>query len=105
MKPLRELEGLRYDEEREKKINVGADNAYKLESIAGDAYELVLEVKSPTSKEFGIDVLCDKDGKAGLRIAVLADSKTLRVGTVNAPFELKEGEDLQLRVFVDKNLV
>ena len=46
-----------------------------------------------------------KDGKAGLRIAVLADSKTLRVGTVNAPFELKEGEDLQLRVFVDKNLV
>ena len=29
----------------------------------------------------------------------------LRVGNVNAPFELKKGEDLVLRVFIDKNLV
>jgi beta-fructofuranosidase len=29
----------------------------------------------------------------------------LRVGKVNAPFALKEGEDLSLRVFIDKNLV
>ncbi len=105
IKPLRELEGLRYDEECEKKITVKPDNAYKLKSIASDAYELELEITSPTSKEFGVDVLCDKDGKTGLRIAVLAESKTLRVGSVNAPFELKKGEDLRLRVFVDKNLV
>ena len=27
------------------------------------------------------------------------------MGTVNAPFELAEGEALELRVFIDKNLV
>jgi len=61
--------------------------------------------KSPSAKEFGLDVLCDRNGENGVRVAVMADSKTLRVGTVHAPFELKEGEDLTLRVFVDKNLV
>ena len=43
--------------------------------------------------------------KTACRVAVMAESKTLRVGNVNAPFALKKGEDLTLRVFIDKNLV
>jgi beta-fructofuranosidase len=35
----------------------------------------------------------------------MPESKTLRVGKVSAPFELKKGEDLTLRIFIDKNLV
>lgn len=105
IKPLRELEKLRYDKEREKKIIIKSDNVYVLKEIAGDALEIELEVKAPASKEFGIDVLCDENGKDGMRISVCAESKTLRVGTVNAPFELKEGEDLILRVFIDRNMV
>ena len=56
----------------------------------------------PSAKEFGLDVLCSDAGEHGVRIAVLPESKTLRVGKVNAPFELKQGEDLTLRVFLDK---
>jgi beta-fructofuranosidase len=29
----------------------------------------------------------------------------LTVGTIEAPFEVRRGEDLTLRVFIDKNLV
>jgi sucrose-6-phosphate hydrolase SacC (GH32 family) len=64
-----------------------------------------LTVKAPVAKEFGLDVLCDKDGKNGLRIAVASESKLLKVGKVEAPFELKKDEDLVLRVFIDKNFV
>jgi sucrose-6-phosphate hydrolase SacC (GH32 family) len=32
-------------------------------------------------------------------------SKTLTVGYINPPFELKKGEDLTLRVFIDKNMI
>ena len=67
--------------------------------------EMEVTFPSPAAKEFGLDVLCDKDGANGLRIAVMAESKTLVVGKVAAPFELKAGEDLTLRVFIDKNLV
>ncbi|MBL7134380.1 MAG: GH32 C-terminal domain-containing protein [Phycisphaerae bacterium] len=105
IKPLRELEQLRFEEKTESKITVKSGETYKLKNVASDALELKLEFKSPKAKEFGIDVLCDKDGKSGLRISVNAKSKTLKVGPVSAPFALKDGEDLTLRVFIDKNLV
>ena len=78
---------------------------HRLKEISGNALELEVTFKSPAAKEFGLDVLCDKNGENGVRVAVLPESKTLRVGKVNAPFELKPGEDLTLRVFIDKNLV
>jgi len=105
IRPLRELQALRHDPKREEGITVKSDSARRIEGVSGDALELEVAFTSPTAKELGMDVLCDKDGKNGLRIAYVAESKKLRVGKVNAPFALKEGEDLCLRVFIDKNLV
>jgi len=105
IRPLRELAKLRYDRKVKKGITLRDNTTVMLEKNRGDTIECELKIASPTVKEFGLDVLCDQNGENGLRIAVIAESKTLRVGKVNAPFELKKGEDLTLRVFVDKNLV
>lgn len=105
IRPLRELAKLRYEEKTESNITVKSGTAYQLKNVASDAVELKLKFKAPLAKEFGIDVLCDKDGKNGLRITLNAKDKTLKVGPVIAPFALKDGEDLTLRVFIDKNLV
>jgi len=105
IRPLKELESLRYDEKQEKGITVKGDAAYGLKEISGNTLELEVTFKSPTAKEVGLDVLCDKEGNNGVRIAYVSDSKILQVGKVNAPFELKPGEALTLRVFIDKNLV
>ena len=105
IKPLRELESLRYDGRQEQDIGVKNDAAYRLNGIGGNALELEVTLKTPTAKECGLDVLCDKEGANGLRISYIPATKTLRVGNVDAPFELKPGEDLCLRVFIDKNLV
>ena len=105
IKPLRELETLRYEEKSESKITVKGGTTHPLKHVASDAVELELEFKSPVAKEFGLDVLCDKDGNNGLRIALHRESKTLKVGPVTAPCALKDGENLTLRVFIDKNLV
>jgi beta-fructofuranosidase len=105
IRPLRELQSLRYDAKQEEGITVKSDAAYRLKEIRGEAMELEMTIKAPTAKEFGLDVLCDENGKNGLRVAVIPESKTLQVGHVRAPFELKKGEDLTLRVFIDKNLV
>jgi len=105
IKPLRELESLRYNEKSEKNITVKKDETYVLKQMSGDTLELKVEIKLPRAKEFGVDVFCDENGENGLRIAVVAESKKLRIGTVNAPFQLKQGEDMTLRVFIDKNLV
>jgi type 1 glutamine amidotransferase len=84
---------------------VKSDTVHRLREISGDALELEVTLKSPAAKEFGLDVLCDKNGENGLRVAVMPEARTLKVGNVQAPFELKKGEDLTLRVFIDKNLV
>ena len=105
IRPLRELQALRYERKQEEGITVKSDTVHMLKEISGNTLELEVAFKSPTAKEYGLDVLCDKNGENGVRVAVMAESKTLVVGTVHAPFELKKGEDLTLRVFVDKNLV
>ena len=86
-------------------MTVKSDAAHRLKEIRGDALELEATFQSPAAKEFGLDVLCGKSGAGGLRVAVAPESKTLSVGNVHAPFELKTGEDLTLRIFIDKNLV
>ncbi len=105
IKPLRELASLRYDEKKEEKITVKGGTERKLEKITGDAIELEITFAAPLPKEFGIHLLGEADGKNGMSIVAGAESKTLKVGTIKAPFELKDKEDLTLRVFIDKNLV
>jgi sucrose-6-phosphate hydrolase SacC (GH32 family) len=49
--------------------------------------------------------LADDSGENGISIIAGKNRKTLGVADIEPPFELKEGEDLTLRIFVDKNLL
>ena len=44
-------------------------------------------------------------GKKGFTISSGKGSKTLNVGSIKPPFDMKKDEDLTLRVFIDKNLI
>lgn len=105
IKPLRELAKLRSEEKSMKNITVKSGTTHMLEGISGDTMELEIVLEAPTAKEFGIKVLCDKDGNKGFTISSGKGGKTLNVGYINPPFELQEGEDLTLRIFIDKNLI
>lgn len=106
MKPLRELETLRYDEKREENITVKDGAPYSLKKVTGDAVELTMTVSAPVPEAFGLHLLGDeKDGKGGMSIVAGADKNVLAVGNLDAPFQLGENEDLILRLFIDKNLV
>jgi len=105
IKPLRELEQLRTDEKREQNITVKSGTAHVLEDISGDTMELEIVLEAPTAKEFGVKVLCDKDGNNGFTISSGKGSKTLQVDYIKPPFELKEGENLTLRIFIDKSMI
>ena len=105
IKPLREPEKLRSDEKTVADLLVKSGMTHVLKGISGDTMELEIVLDAPSAKEFGIGVLCDKDGNKGFNIASGKGEKTLTVDYINPPFELKEGEDLTLRIFIDKNLV
>jgi beta-fructofuranosidase len=105
IKPLRELEALRSETKQQKQITVKSDSSHTLKDIAGDTMELEIVFTKPAASEFGLKVLCGKDGSKGFTIASGKASKALTVGYIKPPFELSDGEDLTLRVFIDKNMV
>jgi len=105
IRPLRELQALRYGASSEATLTIKSGESLLLADIGGNALEMGVTFKAPAAREFGVDVLCDKAGANGVRVGYVADDKVLKVGAVHAPFELKQGEDLTLRIFIDKNLV
>jgi len=105
MKPVRELETLRYDKKVVDNLTVKSDTFDLIQDIKGDTLELEVLIAAPKAKEFGVKILCDEKGENGLTIASGAGSKTLTVDYINPPFQLKEDEDLKLRIFIDKSMV
>ena len=119
IKPVRELECLRYNETVEKNITVKNGEDYRLKEISGDTVELNVTIKPTEAKDYGVKVFCDKDNQNGMEIFYSADEKTISIGDGNeaakpygssqpygiAPFALKAGEDLNLRIFIDRALV
>ena len=77
--------------------------------LEGDAIEIriVIPREQAMRKLFGFTLFAD-DQSDGLPIMFRPENSTLRVGTTEAPFavsDLPDGEDVELRIFIDKYLV
>lgn len=118
IKPLRELEKLRYDEKSETGIIIKNQAAYPLKEMSGDAVEFEIAFKPLETtyklntahvihipQTFGIEVLCDENGKNGVRIAVHPVPKTVSIAGISAPLEVPVDEETVLRVFIDKGII
>jgi beta-fructofuranosidase len=119
IKPLRELETLRYDpvtlsditirELTKEVLPTGAPAGQKIVSLDGDAIELRITIarEQAERKLFGFTLFSDGKG-GGLPMMFRPESGALRFGTAEAPFsiaDLPKGEDVELRIFIDKYLV
>jgi len=105
IKPIRELEGLRAEKKEVRDLTVTRDTTQLLPEISGDSVELEVVMSAPNAQSFGINLLCDAKGENGFTIASSAGSTNLTVGYIQPPFTLKEGEDLTLRIFIDKSMI
>ena len=120
IEPLRELESLRYDPMTRHDVVVTAlgghgaagQPSYATATIAtldGDAFELRVTVDRTEAerRRFGLLLFADDDHE-GLPVLLRPETGTICAGATEAPFavaDLPAGEDLELRVFVDKYLV
>ena len=105
IKPLRELKSLRYGEINKEEIIVKEGKPYKLSEITGDALELNITFTAPLPQKFGINLLGDENNTNKLTISYGSDQKALSIGNITPHFELNDGENLNLRIFIDKNVV
>lgn len=121
IRPLRELESLRRDKVTLNNITAtppnGPHSTTAFEHIAkldSDAYEIRITVDSVEvqRKRFGVQLFADNEqgenATQGLPILLHPEYSTLRIGTTEAPFavtDLDDGEDLEMRIFIDKYLI
>jgi sucrose-6-phosphate hydrolase SacC (GH32 family) len=123
IKPLRELASLRYGGITLTDVTIAtpitghrdqvppptAPALQRIAALDGDALEIriVIPREQAAHKLFGVILFADGKG-GGLPILLRPENGTLRVGTAEAPFavaDLPPGEDVELRIFVDKYLV
>lgn len=112
-----EIEALRYGEVRKGPFVVPADEELPIAGVDGNSLELQVEMESAAASEYGLKVCSSPDGQEGTSISYDAEEERLKVDTRRsgpedtpkaveaAPLELKPGERLKLRVFVDKSVI
>jgi beta-fructofuranosidase len=112
-----EIEALRYGTVKKRNITVPKDAEVPVDGIDGKSLELVIEMESSDASQFGVKVCASPDGEEETSIFYDAAVGKLKVDTRRsgpedtpktveaAPFELKKGESLKLRIFVDKSVV
>ena len=117
MAPPEELALLRYNPRASEDITVPADTELPVECVCGNCIELNLEMTSDDAGSFGVKVCCSPDGEEQTAVFYDAVERRLKIDTRHSsigegptsieggPFELRAGEPLRLRVFVDRSIV
>ncbi len=116
MKPVPELESLRYDERNWKNIRLASGRTRVLENIVGDSCELEITVANSTAEKIGVKVRASADGREETLLYYDAPSQSLvfdstrsgvdgRKIVEKAPLSWNGDQPLKLRVFVDKTVV
>ncbi len=116
MRPVKELETLRCGDLTWSDVTLADGETKSLDGIVGDSCELEITIDSATAKQFGVKVRASAGGEEETLLYYDAAAKKLcfdsrhsgtdgRRTLEQAPLELKKGEPLKLRVFVDKSVV
>lgn len=132
--PPGEVEILRYQPVTKEPFDVGAGQPVTLDQIQGKSLELDIIIDPGQARRFGLKVFCSRDGREETPIVIDRDKDILQINmepssldkpeyyefammhlcpypknpvvqTQNAPFTLKSGEKLHLRVFLDNSIL
>ncbi len=116
LRPVPELETLRMNQQSWSDIDLPAGEPKRLEVAVGHSCELWLDLEPGAATRCGVKVLASPAGEEETILYYDAETKQLVVDTTrggvggrpaveSAPFELRPGEPLRLRVFVDRSVV
>jgi sucrose-6-phosphate hydrolase SacC (GH32 family) len=131
IEPPEELRRLRLNPRRLRDIVLAPDEEILLDGVHGDCLELALEADLAEAKHFGVKVRCCPDGAEQTVVGFAPAERKLSVDTTRsslsdevfnpypvvsagekqdvrmqeAPLELRQGEPLRLRIFLDRSIL
>lgn len=129
IEPAEELDALRSNHRRLEGMRIAPGVDVALQGIGGDCIELQATLQPQNASRCGVKVRCSPDGAEETVITYDADTESIRIdfsrssmdptmcqsslftGDVDpvsaqeAPFELKQGELLEMRIYVDRSML
>ena len=135
IEPPKEVEKIRYNTMVEKPFTVEAGQSVMLNQVAGNILEMEIMIDPGKAKRFGVKVFSSKDGVEQTPIVIDRTKNILQIDmrnsgisrpvyeefamafaspdpkknpvilTEDAPFTLKNGEKVHLRIFLDKSML
>jgi len=117
MRPPCEFNRLRYNAREQSNLTLATDSQVPLKDVRGDSMELMIEMTLDSAQQCGVEVCASADGSEKTLVFYDAAEKKLKVDTRKsslehgpkvveaAPFVLRDGEVLTLRIYVDKSVI
>ena len=130
IEPPREVEALRYQPTEEKPFTIPAGQSVTLKQVAGNSLELDMVIGPGNARRFGFKAFCSGDGKEQTPVIIDLEKNTLQIDmrkssldgpeyheflmvresnrnieVQEAPLELKKGEPVHIRAFLDKSIL
>ena len=116
MRPVKEIESLRGRGKTWANFDIPVSGELPIHGVRGDCFEMVIESTILGAGPFGVKLRASKDGKEKTLVYYDAKKGSLVMDTTksglsvrktveSAPFSLKRGEPLKLRIFVDQSVV
>ena len=117
MQPVKELQHLRMNESVITGVQVKSGSEVKLKKPGHELMELEITFNPNSAQQYGVKLNASEDGREETIIYYDNTDKKLKVDTrksglsygrkiiEEAPLELKKGEPLVLRIFIDKSIV
>jgi len=125
IRPVDEIESLRGDRTTASNVEVDAGQQVVLDSIEGNAIEISITIAPGDAQEVGLNVLQSPDAEETTRISFFpkghprwgsahlqidGSSSSIRTDLISrppelAPFDVSEGEPINLRIFVDRSII
>jgi beta-fructofuranosidase len=116
IRPIKELENLRNKLQQKNNLILTSGSALPLDGFGSELMELEVTLQLNGASQAGVIVSSSDDGREQTKIYYDAVAKKLQFDATkssidlgrrnleSAPFELKKGEQLVLRIFVDKGI-
>jgi beta-fructofuranosidase len=117
MKPVKELELLRLNEQKATNLLIESGSEISMHRLGQELMELEIAISPNEAERFGVKVCVSENREEETVIYYDRKDKKLKVDTrksglaygrkivEEAPLDLRDGEPLRLRVFIDKSIV
>ena len=121
IEPVEELKSLRHSPVQLRNLTVNAGSEMKISQVSGDTLELELTIDPGDAEQCGIKVRCSPGGEEETVIVYNAEAREIEIDIENstldeiyrkeqyempgAPFELRPGEKLNMRIFLDRSIM